>query len=766
MKKIILLVSCFIYALLPCMGMGPTGTPTDASIFGHITDNKTKEHLAYINVSIKGTTIGTTSDASGHFLMENLPTGNWILEFKSVGYRTLSMNISVTKKKTTELDVALTPDLISLDEVVISSNRNETTKRLAPSLVNILDTKLFEDTHSNCLAQGLDFQSGVRVENTCHTCGSEQVRINGMDGSYSQVLIDSRPIYSSLAGLYGLEQIPQSMIERVEVMKGGGSALYGSSAIAGTINIITKEPARNSGEFSHDLTSIGGKNAFENTTNLNASLVTDDRKAGLFIFGQSRYRDGYDRDKDGFTDLARIDNKTIGLHSYLKTSNYSKLSFEYHNITDFRRGGNKINLQPHEADVAEEATHSINGGGINFELFSPDYKHKINLYTSMQSIARKSYSGVGQDTRGYGNTDDLTYAAGGQYTYNWDKCLFMPAQFTGGAEYTYDNLHDEILGYNRNIRQTVHTESVFLQNEWKNETWGFLFGGRLDKHNLISNAIFSPRITLRYNPTKKVNFRLSYSTGFRAPQLYDDDLHVSAVGGQISTIHSIADLKPEKSKSLSASMDFYHTIGEVPVNFRFEGFYTNLKDVFVLNDVGTDNEGYILKERSNGSGAKVMGVTAEGKAAFSTLLQIETGATLQNSRYKEANNWSSMEDLSTKKMLRTPDLYGYFTVKLIPVKRFEAAISGTYTGSMLVPHAAGYIEKDINVITSDFFDINFKLSYAFPVYQQIMLQINTGIQNIFDTYQSDQDKGKNRDSDFVYGPTLPRCYFIGGKISF
>ena len=110
------------------MGMEPTGAPTDASIFGHITDAKTKEHLAYINVSVKGTTIGTTSDASGHFLMENLPIGNWVLEFKSVGYRTLTMNVSVTRKKTIEMDVALTQDLISLDEIVVSSNRNETTK--------------------------------------------------------------------------------------------------------------------------------------------------------------------------------------------------------------------------------------------------------------------------------------------------------------------------------------------------------------------------------------------------------------------------------------------------------------------------------------------------------------------------------------------------------------------------------------------------------------------------------------------------------------
>ena len=766
MKKYLLLISFFFCALLPCMGMEAKGTPTDASIFGHITDAKTKEHLPYINVIIKGTTISTTSDASGHFLMENLPIGLWIIEFKSLGYHTFTKEVTITKKNTLEMDIEMNQDLISLDEVVVSSNRNETTKRLAPSLVNILDTKLFENTHSSCLAQGLSFQSGARVENNCHTCGSEQIRINGLEGSYTQILIDSRPIYSSLAGVYGLEQIPQNMIERVEVIKGGGSALYGSSAIAGTINIITKEPTRNSAEVSHDLTSINGTNAFDNNTSMNVSMVTDDHKAGMYIFGQSRYRDGYDHDNDGFTELTKLNNKTIGLRLFLTTSDYSKLSLEYHNITDYRRGGNQLNLQPHEADVAEEAEHSMNGGGINFDLFSPNYKHKVNLYTSMQSVIRKSYSGTGQDLRGYGNTNDLTYMAGGQYTYNWKKCLFMPAQFTGGSEYMYDKLHDEILGYNRNISQTVHTESVFMQNEWKNDMWGFLFGGRLDKHNLIDHAIFSPRVTLRYNPAKEVNFRLSYSTGFRAPKVYDEDLHLSAVGGEMAIIHSASDLKPEKSKSLSASMDLYHTFENVPVNLRIEGFCTNLKDVFVLNDVGINDEGSILKERTNGSGAKVMGITAEGKIAFSSILQIEAGTTLQRSRYKEVENWSASEDLGTKKMLRTPDIYGYFTSNLTPVKSFSIALSGIYTGSMLTPHAAGYIQKDMNVTTPDFFDMNVKLSYTFSVYKQMSIQVNTGIQNIFNAYQSDQDKGKDRDSDFAYGPTLPRSYFVGSKISF
>ena len=135
---------------------------------------------------------------------------------------------------------------------------------------------------------------------------------------------------------------------------------------------------------------------------------------------------------------------------------------------------------------------------------------------------------------------------------------------------------------------------------------------------------------------------------------------------------------------------------------------------FVLNDIGTNEEGTILKERTNGEGAKVMGLTAEGELAFSSILQVEASATFQRSRYKEVENWSAIEDLGSKRMLRTPNTYGYFTAKVTPIKRFKMALSGTYTGSMLVPHAAGYIEKDINVSTPDFFDMNIKLSYTFP----------------------------------------------------
>ena len=613
--------------------------------------------------------------------------------------------------------------------------------------------------------EGLNFQPGVRVENNCQNCGFQQVRINGLDGPYTQILVDSRPIFSALTGVYGLEQIPANMIERVEVMRGGGSALFGSSAIAGTINIITKEPLRNSAQVSHSLTMVGGSSADNNTT-VNASLVTDDQKAGIYVFGQSRIRDPYDHDGDGYSELGKIRAKTIGFRSYLKTSNYSKLTLEYHGIHEFRRGGNAFNKPPHEADIAEQTDHSINGGGLKYDLFSKDYKHRFGAYASAQHTKRESYYGAGKDPNAYGSTTDMTAIVGSQYSYSFDRCLFMPAELTTGLEYNFDNLHDLMLGHDREVKQTTHIESVFLQNEWKNKRWSFLIGGRLDKHNLIDHVIFSPRANVRYNPTDNINIRLAYSSGFRAPQAFDEDLHIEAVGGTVSKIELSDDLKEERSNSLSASVDFYHRFGPVQVNFLVEGFYTDLKDVFDLRKTGLDEHGDIVMVRYNASGARVMGLNLEGKMAYSWM-QIQAGATLQRSRYKEAMQWS--DDVTPqKKMYRTPDLYGYLTSTFTPVKRLSLALTGTYTGSMLVQHnlREGYNIPDKDVTTPDFFDLNLKVGYDIPLFKTVTLQVNAGVKNIFNAYQDDFDQGENRDAGYIYGPGMPRSYFVGCKISY
>lgn len=286
MNKIITLILCLCCVFTAAWADdAPALNPSDANIVGHILDKKTGEHLSFINVFLKGTTIGTSTDATGHYYLKNLPEGKYTLVMKTLGFKTVEKPITLKKGKTLEINFEAEEDLVSLDGVVVSANRNETTRRLAPSLVNVLDSKTFETTHATSLADGLNFQPGVRVENNCQNCGFQQVRINGLEGPYTQILVDSRPIFSALTGVYGLEQIPANMIERVEIMRGGGSALFGSSAIAGTINIITKEPLRNSAQISHSLTMIGGDRP-DNSTTINASLVTDDHKAGIYMFGE------------------------------------------------------------------------------------------------------------------------------------------------------------------------------------------------------------------------------------------------------------------------------------------------------------------------------------------------------------------------------------------------------------------------------------------------------------------------------------------------
>ena len=765
MKRLFSALVAVIFMIPSAMAaLNETERHTDAHIHGHVIDRNTGEHLPYITVILKGTTIGVTTESTGHYMIRNVPEGSFIVEVSAIGYKTQQHALTVKSGMSYEVNFVLEEDLVQIDGVIVSATRSETTRRMSPTLVNVVGMDIYNKTNSTTVAQGLAFQPGVRIENNCQNCGFQQVRINGLDGQYSQILIDSRPIFSALAGVYGIEQLPANMVDRVEVMRGGGSALFGSSAIAGTINIITKEPVRNSASISHTTTSINGSSAFHNTTDINASIVSDDNKLGIAVFGQNTSKDAWDANGDGFTELSRISGQTVGFRGYVKTGLYSKITAEYHHLQEFRRGGDNIDLPPHEVMIAEQTKHGINTGGLKFDWFSPDQRHRLNAFASIQHIDRDSYYGAGQDPNAYGKTTDLTWVAGAQYVYKFDRCIFMPADFTAGLEYNEDYLSDNMWGYDRQTDQTVRIVSAYAQNEWKNDRWGILIGGRLDKHNLIKNVVFSPRANLRFNPTENINLRASYSYGFRAPQAFDEDLHIDNVGGTVSMIRLAEDLSVEKSQSVSVSADLYHSWGDWQGNILAEVFFTDLDDVFALREIGFEN-GILIKERHNESGARVFGGNLEGKIAWKNIFQMQLGVTAMNSRYKEARAWS--DDVTpTRRMFRTPDLHGYFTASYNPMKQLTLALSGTYTGKMLVEHHAGMIEANTTVETPDFWDLGFKASYDFRLWQSCNLQLNAGVQNIFNSFQRDFDHGADRDSGYIYGPTLPRCFYFGIKLTY
>ena len=737
---------------------------TDAHIHGHVIDKATGEHLPYIVVLLKGTTIGVATENTGHYMIRNVPEGTFVVEVSAMGYKTQTRELNIRKGHAYEVNFVLEEDHVQLDGVIVSATRSETTRRMSPTLVNVVGMDVYDKGNCTTVAQGLSFQPGVRVENNCQNCGFQQVRINGLDGQYTQILIDSRPIFSALAGVYGIEQLPANMVDRVEVMRGGGSALFGSSAIAGTINIITKEPVRNSANISHTTTSIDGSAAFHNTTDINASIVSEDNKLGLAVFGQNTSKDAWDANGDGFTELSKIAGQTVGFRGYVKTGLYSKVTAEYHHLQEFRRGGDNLDLPPHEAMIAEQTKHGINTGGLKFDWFSKDQKHRLNVFASLQHIDRESYYGAGMDPNAYGKTTDLTWVGGAQYVYKAEKCLFMPSDLTVGIEYNEDYLRDNMWGYDRTTDQTVRIVSAYAQNEWKNKQWGILIGGRIDKHNLIKDIIFSPRANLRYNPTENINLRASYSYGFRAPQAFDEDLHIDNVGGTVSMIRLAEDLTVEKSQSVSVSADIYHSWGDWQGNFLVEGFFTDLDDVFALKEIGFEN-GILIKERHNESGAVVFGGNLEGKVAWKDIFQLQLGLTAQNSSYKEARSWSDDVE-ATREMFRTPDFHGYMTASYNPVKPLTIALTGTYTGSMLIEHHAGMIERNTTVRTPDFWDMGFKAAYDFRLYDSFSMQVNAGVQNIFNSFQRDFDSGADRDSGYMFGPTLPRTFFFGVKMMY
>lgn len=736
----------------------PVFAQYDAHLTGHVLDERTGEHLPFVNVQVKGTNIGTVTDESGHYFLRDMPIGKQTIVFSYVGYETLELPVTMVEDKTIELKATIREVSQQLNSVVVTANRYATKRQETATIVNVLSPDLFQTTAVSCVADVLSFQPGLRVENSCSNCGKTDLRINGLQGQYTQILMDSRPVFSSMASVYGLEQVPAAMIDRIEVVRGGGSAVYGANAIAGVVNIITKEPVHNFVNISN-VSNINEHAGYDINTELNASVMSENRKIGAYLFAAHRSRSPYDRDEDGFSEVPKLRSTTAGARVFFKTSAYSKITAEYHHTTDFRRGGNRIDDEPHTADIAEQLRHNIDAGSLAFDWYSADNRHFISAYSALQHIGRESYFGTERDTAAYGRSKDLTSNTGLQYRFSY-PCGRMKGDLTVGAEYNYNGLNDRMLGYHRELNQKVHVVGVYAQNEWKNDQWSVLVGARLEKHNLLTKPVCTPRATFRYTPVEGLVLRAGYSSGYRAPQAYDEDLHVAAVGGNVSLITLDPNLKPEYSHSATLSADWYHQWGKWELNLTAEGFYTYLQDVFFLREDGIDPAGNILFTRTNAPGAWVGGLNVEGKLVYGQWFTFQIGYTFQQSRYTVAQQWSA-DVPAQKRMLHTPDNYGYMLLDVHPVKDFTISINGKATGSMLVPHLAGYIAQDEETLTPSFWDLGIRLAYDVHLYKHYCLEISCGVKNVLDQFQKDLDKGPYRDAGYIYGPSIPRTYFAG-----
>jgi len=784
MKYLFSFSSCVLF-----MGFHFSQETLTTKIYGSIKDAKTEQGIPSVSVSIKSTTLAAITNSSGEYSLKNIPEGGFTVVAEGKNYKPQEQVIRIEKNQSLELNFALEEDALDLDEVVVTGGRTGQKRAEAPVIVNVLDSKLLSTTQSGVLGEGLNYCTGLRYENDCQNCGFSQVRMNGMEGPYSQILINSRPIFSGLAGVYGLEFIPANMIERIEIVKGGGSVLYGSNAIAGTINLILKEPKMNFFEAGFNTAWVGAgmKNsnapAADYSANFNASLVSDNRKDGIAIYGNLRDRKMFDANDDGFSEIAPMKNTVLGARLFHRFSSKSKLSVDFFSINEQRDGGNKQDYPPHERDVAEAVKHDLKSLGLLYERYFRE-DDMLSVYASGQYLARNSYYGANQSLKGYGYTKDKTYNIGGQYKMKINDI----SNLVGGIENTGSYLTDTKLGYpdyehavgdyvphtdNMIISdQSLQTAGIFGQYEIKLGKLKLSGGARYEhysvsdkqgKDNNTNRNVFIPRASVMYNLTSYLQMRFNFSKGYRAPQIFDEDLHIETSGIRQVINRNAPGLKQENSSSFSLSFDFNKKIADVNTSLLIEGFYTRLNNPF-QNEIGApDEDGTVIYTRYNSKhGAVVQGINLELKLSPSKEMSFMGGFTVQSGKYGEPDKRFNKRDF-----FRTPDAYGYFVFDWEFAPKFGISVTGTYTGRMYVPYfgteipdsEAGELRR-----SKPFFDAGLKFHYDMKFGEDVSIEWYAGVKNIFNSYQNDFDKGINRDPSYIYGPALPKTVFLGFKI--
>ncbi len=761
---------------------------TDAHIVGHVVC--CDEHIAFANIMVKNTTIGTATDETGHFSLINMPTGNYTIIAQALGYKPLEKNVFIKEGETIELKFELQADALGLEEVVVTGDRNKKNRKESAVIVSTLTPKALESANSVTVSEGLNYCSGLRMENNCQNCGFNQLRMNGMEGPYSQVLINSRAIFSGLASVYGLELIPANMIERVEIIRGGGSALYGSNAIAGTVNMILKDPITNSYEFGSTANIVGAGIPNVNASpdisvNMNSSIVSSDSKTGMSIYGFSRSKTPFDANNDGFSELSKAKNTTIGTRIFHRFNQKSKITLDYFNINEERRGGNRFEFPEHMTDITEGVKHNINTLALNYDQFVRE-KDQFAIYASSQYVIRDSYYGSNYSLSDYGKTRDISYSIGGQYTMRENKSTLV-----AGIESNGSYLNDIKLGYpdfenviitdnqivsipltqNTTIaNQYMTTSGVFAQYDYKLGLLKLSLGGRFDNYQITAlneddakktGNVFSPRANFLMDLSKHLQARVSYSQGYRAPQVFDEDLHIETSGSRQIIHRNDENLVQETSHSISGSLDWKKTLNKVNIGFLAEGFYTILQNPFVNEFGAPDANGTVVYTRINAEqGAVVKGINFELNLIPSKKMSFRSGFTIQQSTYDLAHEFNE------RKFLRTPSDYGYFAFDYTPIKAFGVSATGTYTGKMLVPYFGQTIANpdDGELRTSDrFYDLGIKAKYNVKI-NGATLQVFGGVKNIFNSYQNDFDSGIDRDPAYIYGPASPRTIYVGIKL--
>ncbi len=638
---------------------------------------------------------------------------------------------------------------VALDDMVVTGTRTERPLAEAPVRTELIRRSDIETLGALTLADAVEFTSGVRVENNCQNCGFNQLRLLGLDGAYSQILIDGQPLMSSLAAVYGIEQIPTRMIERIEIVKGGGSALYGPGAVAGVVNIIPRDPLTSGGEVEVTYMDVDG--AASVSVSALAGVVSSNGATRFTVYGQMNDQKAYDRDGDGFSDLTERQLEAFGFRLRQSVSDEADLILHYSRTFEDRRGGDQLWLPEFQAETAESVQATRDVGGVTWS-HAPSMAFDYRLAASFALTERDSYYGTGQDPNAFGFSKNPVYVLDSQFNHYLDRHTV-----SWGVQYQIEKLEDRQPAYNRMTDETYDNAGLFVQDDWRwSDAINLILGVRLDKHSEIDDPIVSPRVALKWAAAHDVVMRVAYAEGFRAPQVFDEDLHITQVGGEGQVIRNDPDLEEERSRSYSLGMEWTPAVGRGVALVEATLFYTDLKNAFALENADDPATPDFEMIRLNRGGADVYGAEFNLGYQLPDVFEIALGYVHQQARYADPD-----EEFGSRDFFRSPDDYAVLKLVWQNPGLVDLFVGAKYTGPMKVPHYAGFIDEDVLETTRSFltWDASFSRQLA-------GIRWTLGVKNITDAFQDDLDQGPERDAGYIYGPRMPRTFYISAKADF
>jgi outer membrane receptor for ferrienterochelin and colicins len=709
-------------------------------------------------VAVKPGALALAADAQGEYCLSGLAPGRYDVTVTLEGFAPATLSVDVASGATAHvLDFKLAIGGFR-DETVVTATRTRQGLDNVPIRTEVVGRKTIEASGARSLADAVEFTTGVRVESNCQNCNFSQIRLLGLDGPYTQILFDGQPLLSSLASVYGIEQIPTRLVDRIEVVKGGGSALYGAGSVGGVVNVIPRDPTKPGGTFETKVDLSEGLPSYQ--VNGAVDWAAAGRRTFITAFGQSDRIKPVDTTGDGFTEIARRDLDAIGVRaSQYMLSGRARWTADVSRFAEDRRGGNLLRLRPDEADIAEAIdTNRVAASTSWYHGISSRWDYR--LVFSLADTTRDSYYGTGRDPNAYGDSANRLWLLDAQVNHYLGRHVL-----TWGSQATRERLEDRQLAYDRRLDERYRNLGVYVQDDWRLASKvQLLLGSRFDRSSTLDRIVASPRAALRYSPQPELDIRVSAARGFRPPQVFDEDLHIASAGGEAILIRRSTDLKEETSINYMGGAEWKPHIGPGQGLLEVNAFLTTLDDLFfnIENPAPLTQQFEFLKV--NLGQARVYGTEINlgwGTLGVADGWLFQGGVVLQRARLGTPE-----PDFGSRDFFRTPRAYGNLT--MIYARRDTRYFVGMkVTGRMLVPHRAGYIAEDRLETSPRFVTLDASVAHTFRRRgARSRLVLTVGGRNLTNAYQQDFDNGPNRDSDYIYGPRFPRSVHASMRVDF